>query len=153
MPLHEVAAKIKPQPGAFFLLRTAERIGGQAEQAGLLFRRYAVTFIPDGDLLEAKNTELIDLLLTFDAVVVAGQAKSHCMAWTIDDLLSDEAAGSRLAERTYLLEDCTSPIVVPGADYTDPADAAFRRYAAASMHVVRSVDPIETWPGLTDRGV
>jgi nicotinamidase-related amidase len=112
-----------------------------------------VTHGPDGDLLEAKNPELIDLLLTFDAVVVAGQAKSHCMAWTIDDLLSDEAAGSRLAERTYLLEDCTSPIVVPGADYTDPADAAFRRYAAAGMHVVRSVDPIETWPGLTDRGV
>jgi len=112
-----------------------------------------VTEGPDGDLLEAKNTELIDLLVTFDAVVVAGQAKSHCLAWTIDDLLADEAAGSRLAERTYLLEDCTSPIVVPGVDYTDQADAAFRRYAAAGMHVVRSADPIETWPGVAERAV
>jgi nicotinamidase-related amidase len=58
-----------------------------------------------------------------------------------------------LAERTYLLEDCTSPIVVPGVDYTDQADAAFRRYAAAGMHVVRSADPIETWPGVTARAV
>ena len=63
------------------------------------------------------------------------------MAWTIDDLLEEEAAGERLAERTYLLEDCTSPVVVPGVvDYTDEADAAFERYAAAGMHVVRSVD-------------
>jgi nicotinamidase-related amidase len=108
-----------------------------------------VTVGPDGDSIDSKNTKLIDRLLGFDAVVVAGQAKSHCLAWTIDDLLADEEAGERLAERTYLLEDCTSPVVVPGAvDYTDEADAAFERYAAAGMHVVRSTDPIEGWPGL-----
>ena len=112
-----------------------------------------VTEGPDGDLLEARNAELLELLMTFDAIVVAGQAKSHCMAWTIDDLLADETAGGRLAERTYLLEDCTSPIVVPGLDYTDQADAAFERYAAAGMHIVRSVDPIETWPGVASRAV
>ena len=74
------------------------------------------------------------------------------MAWTIDDLLADVAAGGRLAERTYLLEDCSSPVVVPGVvDYTDEADAAFRRFAAAGMHVVRSTDPIDTWPALAER--
>jgi nicotinamidase-related amidase len=109
-----------------------------------------VTEGPDGDVLGRMNTELIDKLLTFDAVVVAGQAKSHCLAWTIDDLLeNDEVRERRLAERTYLLEDCTSPVVVPGVvDYTDEADAAFKRYAAAGMHVVRSTSPVETWPGL-----
>ena len=110
-----------------------------------------VTEGPDGDRLGGKNTELIEKLLTFDVIVVAGQAKSHCMAWTIDDLLEEEAAGVRLAERTYLLEDCTSPVVVPGVvDYTDEADAAFERYAAAGMQVVRSVDPIESWPGVAE---
>jgi nicotinamidase-related amidase len=108
-----------------------------------------VTEGPDGDRLEGKNTELIERLLTFDAVVVAGQAKSHCMAWTIDDLLEDDDVRERLAERTYLLEDCTSPVVVPGVvDYTDEADAAFERYAAAGMHVVRSTRPIDAWPGV-----
>ena len=111
-----------------------------------------VTEGPDGDRLGQKNTDLIDRLLEFDAVVVAGQAKSHCMAWTIDDLLEDDEVRERLAERTYLLEDCTSPIVVPGVvDYTDEADAAFRRYAAAGLHVVRSTEPIESWPGLAAR--
>jgi nicotinamidase-related amidase len=108
-----------------------------------------VTEGPDGDRLDGKNTELIEKLHGFDAVVVAGQAKSHCLAWTIDDLLEEEELGNRLAERTFLLEDCTSPVVVPGVvDYTDEADAAFERYAAAGMHVVRSTEPLSTWPGL-----
>ena len=82
---------------------------------------------------------------------MAGQAKSHCVAWTIDDLLMHDDL-RQLAECTYLLEDCTSPIVVPGVvDYTKKADAAFERYEAAGMHVVRSTDPIETWPGLAER--
>jgi nicotinamidase-related amidase len=111
-----------------------------------------VTEGPDGDRLGQKNTGLIERLLEFDAVVVAGQAKSHCMAWTIDDLLEDDEVRERLAERTYLLEDCTSPVVVPGVvDYTDEADAAFRRYAASGLHVVRSTEPIESWPGLVER--
>jgi nicotinamidase-related amidase len=108
-----------------------------------------VTEGPDGEQLAGKNTALIARLLTFDAVVVAGQAKSHCLAWTIDDLLADELVRERLARRTYLLEDCTSAVVVPGVvDYTDEADAAFARFAEAGMHVVRSTDPIEDWPDL-----
>jgi nicotinamidase-related amidase len=112
-----------------------------------------VTEGPDGDPLGGTNAELIAKLLEFDAVVVAGQAKSHCLAWTIDDLLEGDDERERgLAGRTYLLEDCTSPVVVPGVvDYTDEADAAFERYEAAGMHVVRSTDPIESWLGSVER--
>jgi nicotinamidase-related amidase len=70
------------------------------------------------------------------------------VAWTIDDLLTDEETRERLAPRTYLLEDCSSPVVVPEIiDYTDEANAAYERYARAGMHVVRSTDPIRRWPG------
>jgi nicotinamidase-related amidase len=63
--------------------------------------------------------------------------------------LEDDDLRQELAERIYLLEDCTSPVVVPGiVDYTDEADAAFERFEVAGMHVVRSTDPIERWPGL-----
>jgi nicotinamidase-related amidase len=113
-----------------------------------------VTEGPDGDPLGTKNEALIRKLPTFDAVVVAGQAKSHCLAWTIDDLLEHDEMRERLAHRTYLLEDCTSPVVVPGVvDYTEEANAAFDRYAAAGMHVVRSTDPVTSWPGLGTRAV
>jgi nicotinamidase-related amidase len=109
-----------------------------------------ITEGPDGAAIAGKNDLLIEQLLLYDAIVVAGQAKSHCVAWTIDDLLEDDDERERaLAPRTYLLEDCTSPVVVPGLDYTEQADAAFARFAAAGMHVVRSTEPIETWPGIS----
>jgi nicotinamidase-related amidase len=111
-----------------------------------------VTEGPDGEPLQGKNRALIERLLEFDAVIVAGQAKSHCVAWTIDDLLSGDNEVQRLAERTYLLEDCSSPVVVPGVvDYTDEADAAFARFAASGMHVVRSTQPLDSWPGIGER--
>ena len=105
---------------------------------------------PDGTAIAGKNDLLIEQLHTYDAIVVAGQAKSHCVAWTIDDLLEgDDERVPALAPRTYLLEDCTSPVVVPGFDYTEQANAAFERFAAAGMHVVASTEPIETWPGIS----
>jgi nicotinamidase-related amidase len=100
---------------------------------------------PGGEPLAGRNDALIDRLRTFDAIVVAGQAKSHCVAWTIEDLL---AAAPGLATKLYLLEDCSSPVVVPGAvDYTDDADTAFARFADAGAHVVRSTEPLTSWPG------
>jgi nicotinamidase-related amidase len=111
-----------------------------------------VTEGPGGETIAGKNDLLIQQLMGYDAIVVAGQAKSHCVAWTIDDLLEgDDARERALAPRTYLLEDCTSPVVVPGMDYTDEADAAFERFAAAGMHVVRSTEPVESWPGIAAR--
>jgi len=75
------------------------------------------------------------------------------VAWTIADLLRQaQARDARLARKVYLLEDCTSPVVVAGAiDYTEEADAAFRHFAKAGMHVVRSTLPLEDWPGIPTR--
>ena len=102
---------------------------------------------PDGNPIAEKNAKFIDKLLDFDAVIIAGQAKSHCVAWTIDDLLTEIVARhSKLARKVYLLEDCTSPVVVPGVvDFTEQADAAFQRFAQAGMNVVKSTQPIDTW--------
>jgi len=105
---------------------------------------------PKGDKIAEKNIGLIQKLLDFDAVIIAGQAKSHCVAWTIDDLLNEiKISDATLAEKVYLLEDCSSPVVIPGIiDYTAQADEAFKKYADAGMHLVRSTDPISNWPGL-----
>ena len=109
-----------------------------------------VTEDHEGKPLGAKNQPLIDKLLEYDAVVIAGQAKSHCVAWTIEDLLSDPNVQERgLQEKVYLLEDCTSSVVVPGSvDYTDEADAHFARFAESGAHVVRSDQLLSDWPGV-----
>ena len=105
---------------------------------------------PAGEGIAEKNVEFIRELLDFDAVIIAGQAKSHCMAWTIEDLLNEiQIADRKLSEKVYLLEDCTSPVVIPGViDYTEQANAAFQKFSDAGMHVVRSSDPIVNWPGI-----
>jgi len=105
---------------------------------------------PNDKSIAEKSDKFFKKLVEFDAVIIAGQAKSHCVAWTIDDLLSDIVVQDRnLVRKIYLLEDCTSPVVIPGTiDFTDQADAAFRRYSDEGMHVVRSTAPLETWPGI-----
>jgi len=101
----------------------------------------------DQNPLAQKNTRLIQQLLEFDAVIIGGQAKSHCVAWTIDDLLTEiKQVDANLTKKVYLLEDCTSPVVVSGVvDYTEQADAAFTRFAEAGMHIVKSTDFIPSF--------
>lgn len=103
---------------------------------------------PDGRSIARRNVKLIKALMDNDMVIIAGQAKSHCVAWTIQDLLDWIAESDKaLARKVYLLDDCTSPVVVPGViDFTEQANAAFDRFKAAGMHVVRSTDPIDSWP-------
>jgi nicotinamidase-related amidase len=104
--------------------------------------RPEVTEGVEGEILVPKNALLIQKLLDFDRVIVAGQAKSHCVAWTVDDLLTEiQNRDPALAKKVYLLEDCTSPVVVPGVvDFTDQATASFQRFAKAGMTIVNSTE-------------
>jgi nicotinamidase-related amidase len=109
----------------------------------------------DGRPLVAKNTAFLEVLLKADAVVVAGQAASHCVKSTLDDLLGEVLAQNPdLAQKVYLLTDGMSSVVVPdgkggiAADFTPQAEAAQQRFAEAGMRLVRSTDPIESWPGI-----
>jgi nicotinamidase-related amidase len=58
---------------------------------------------PDGEVIDSKNEKFLRTLEEFDAVVIAGQAKSHCVAWTIDDLLAEvRAHDESLVRKVYL---------------------------------------------------
>ena len=99
---------------------------------------------PQGEALGLRNPKFIAQLREVDRLYIAGQAKSHCVAWTIADLLEDiRATDPALAAKVYLLEDCSSAVVVPGVvDHTDAAEAAFAQFAAAGMHIVRAGDAL-----------
>lgn len=97
---------------------------------------------PMDELLGKHDQRFIEQLQQCDRLIVAGQAKSHCVAWTVSDLLEDIALlDLELAQKVYLLEDCSSPVVVPGVvDHTDAADAAYERFEKAGMHLVKSTE-------------
>lgn len=109
----------------------------------------------DGEPLAQKNAGFIEKLMKEDAVVIAGQAASHCVKSSIDDLLDEiVAANPKLAKKVYVMTDAMSAVTVPDgkggfiADFTAAADDAFKRFAAAGMNLVTSTQPIDTWPDL-----
>jgi nicotinamidase-related amidase len=122
--------------------------------------RAEVSTGPDGESLSQRSESLFQKsagseviyrkLIDFDLVIIAGQAKSHCVARTIADLLDNAMERDKaLVKKIYLLEDCTSPVVIPGViDYTDQAELAFKEFSDAGMNIVRSTEPISNWPGL-----
>ncbi|MGE5127118.1 MAG: isochorismatase [Betaproteobacteria bacterium] len=98
----------------------------------------------EGRPIAPANSALVEHLLSFDSVIVAGEAKSHCVAWTVEDLIAEAAARDpRLVRRIVLLDDCASPVVVPGvADFSDAAEAAYARFARAGARRALSSDPL-----------
>jgi nicotinamidase-related amidase len=103
-----------------------------------------------GDQIAEKNSKLIEKIVKYDALFIAGQAKSHCVAWTIDDLLKEiKAMDNSLIEKIYILEDCMSPVVIPDAiDYTDHAEEVYKRFSDEGMHIIHSTEPLESLPGI-----
>lgn len=106
-----------------------------------------------GEPIGHRNADFFNMLISYDMLVIAGQAKSHCMAWSISDLLdmidSPQYGGDpSLAKKIYLLEDCTSNVVIPaaGLDFSPKGDAAFESFRKRGVNIVKSTDPIHTWP-------
>lgn len=99
---------------------------------------------PMGEALGVRDTKFVQHLQEVDRLYIAGQAKSHCVAWTVSDLLDDiNDVDPDLAKKAYLLEDCSSAVVVPGVvDHTEAANEAYIRFAKAGMKIVKSTDEL-----------
>jgi nicotinamidase-related amidase len=133
--------------------------GGDALTEHYSALRPEVLLRHDGRPLAQRNGALVERLLSADAVIVAGQAASHCVKSTLEDLLEEiRARDPALARKVYVLADCMSAVTVPdgegglAADFTPQAEAALQRFADAGMHVVRSTEPLDEWPGLAPQG-
>jgi nicotinamidase-related amidase len=80
------------------------------------------------------NTELIQKLDQYERIFIAGEAQSHCVATSIDQLLTH---APETAKKMIILNDCMSP--VPGFEHL--ADDIYRR-ANELMYKMTSQDPI-----------
>ena len=94
----------------------------------------------DGQPLAQRNTHFLKTLFDADALVIAGQAASHCVKSSIDDLLDEIVAQDpALARKVYVMTDCMSAVTVPDgkggflADFTPQAEQAYQRFADAGM--------------------
>jgi len=103
-----------------------------------------------GQAIDSMNSKLFAALATYDRVIIAGEAKSHCVAWTIADLkkyIIDNHGDPELLKKIYLLTDCMSPVIIPNViDFTDMANTAFDEFAQQGMRLVSSTTPMAQWP-------
>jgi nicotinamidase-related amidase len=103
-----------------------------------------------GQAVGAFNAPFFKLLMEYDRVYVFGQAKSHCVRSTLDDLHTHLLATEPgLLEKIWILEDAMSPVPAPPLDplpahldFPRLADAAIARWRKAGMHVVKTSDPV-----------
>jgi nicotinamidase-related amidase len=114
----------------------------------------------DGGSLANRNGALLDVLLREDRLIIAGQASSHCVKSSIDDLLhAILERDPRLAKRVYILENAMSAVAVPDpakpgtflADFTGASEDALGRFHEAGMRVVKTTTPVADWPGFLDQ--
>ncbi len=120
-----------------------------------VFNPEVLTRWDDKGLLAEKRTGFIDRLLARDAVVFVGQAGSHCVRSSIDDILSEiQVRDERLAEKCYVVTDCMSAVTVADgkggfvADFTPFMMDAFERFAASGVRLVESTTDMRDWPGM-----
>jgi nicotinamidase-related amidase len=56
------------------------------------------------------NHAVLDAIHEYDAIFIAGEASSHCVLASVEQILEHYAADGSITSRITLLEDCMSPI-------------------------------------------
>ncbi len=97
------------------------------------FGAFAAQVIFDDIYDTHLNSELIDQLGRFDTIFVAGEAKSHCVANTIKQLI-DYAPG--LVGKLVILEDTMSPV----AGFEHIADDIYKKAVELGAKIMKSTE-------------
>lgn len=84
-------------------------------------------------------------LLKYKVLIIAGEARSHCVRAGILDILNKiKAQDPKLAQRVYILEDCTSNVPT----FEKQGDDAIEEFKANGMNVVKSTTAMADWPNI-----
>ena len=89
-----------------------------------------------------KNKAFLDTLAEADVVVIAGEAESHCVLETVEDLVEDFATRPDALQKIYFLRDCTSPVIHPDVDFHGIALARFAEFEKQGVNFINSTDQL-----------
>jgi nicotinamidase/pyrazinamidase len=88
-----------------------------------------------------RNDALLEELARFDLVLVAGQAKSHCVLESVRSLIDHLARRPEPGAEVCLLSDCTSSVAHPEVDFEALARVEYEALEARGLRVRASTDP------------
>lgn len=84
------------------------------------------------------NKAFLARLMDYDAVYVAGQAKSHCVLESIGSIVDRYGDQPAMMSRIHLLEDCTSSVQHPDIDFEALAQETFDQWEALGIQRVKA---------------
>lgn len=87
-----------------------------------------------------QRERFLGLLERYDATIIAGEAESHCVLETAEDLVEDLADRPELLRKVFILKDCTSPVHHPDMDFHAMALERFEDLAARGIRFATSGD-------------
>jgi len=85
-----------------------------------------------------KNKHFLDTLASADAIIIAGEAESHCVLETVEDLVEEFSAQPEMLQKIYFLSDCTSPVLHPDVDFHAIALERFAEFARQGVNFIES---------------
>lgn len=106
----------------------------------------------EGSALSVADDGFLNRVLDYDAIIVAGQASSHCVRAGLRDMLIRIISRKMQPGKVYILTDCMSAVTVPDGkggfivDFTQEVELAMRNFSWHGMHLVESTTPMEEWP-------
>jgi nicotinamidase-related amidase len=71
-------------------------------------------------------------------VIIAGEAESHCVLETVEDLVEDFRSKPDALKKIYFLRDCTSPVQHPDVDFHAIAQRRFADFAQQGVNFIDS---------------
>ncbi len=89
-----------------------------------------------------KNKAFLDTLDKADIVLVAGEAESHCVLETVEDLVEDFRQKPSALQKIFFLSDCTSAVQHPDIDFHALAQARFQNFAREGVNFINSTDKL-----------
>jgi nicotinamidase/pyrazinamidase len=88
------------------------------------------------------NKNLVDTLEKTDMVFLGGEALSHCLRSTVEQIASNFSSDS--IKKLCLLIDCSSPVIIPGViDFTADAQKFVAEMQKRGMKVAKSTDVLQ----------
>jgi nicotinamidase/pyrazinamidase len=90
----------------------------------------------------SKNQSFVDILSQADDIFIAGEAESHCVLETVEDLVEEFGDDPKVLAKVHFLRDCTSPVIHPQIDFHQIALARFAEFEQRGVQFINSTDPL-----------
>lgn len=96
---------------------------------------------PDQAAFGEKHS-VLDSIEQGDTIIIAGEAESHCVLESIEDIVEVYEDRPELLGRIYVLKDCMSPVEHPEVDFHSLAMERFTEFAEKGVKFIDSTDPL-----------